>query len=57
MFGGVCAGFAEYFSDKPAEEVDPTWARLVWALMFFGFGVGLVAYLICWAVIPKNPIP
>ena len=48
MIAGVCGGFAEYFG------VDPTVVRLIWVLLslpFVGF-IGVLAYLICWAVIP-----
>jgi phage shock protein PspC (stress-responsive transcriptional regulator) len=47
VIAGVCAGLADYFN------IDMTLVRLVWALVtFFGFGSGIVAYLICWLVIP-----
>lgn len=37
---GVCGGIAEYL------EVDPTVVRLIAILLFFGFGVGLLAYIV-----------
>ncbi len=45
--GGVCGGFAEYFN------IDPTIIRLIWAIAVFVYGTGLLAYLICWLVIPE----
>ncbi len=48
--GGVCAGVAEYFN------IDPTIVRLIWAIAIFVYGTGLLAYLICWFVIPKDPM-
>lgn len=48
---GVCGGIAEYFG------VDPTVIRLLWLVAFFFFGTGLFAYLVCWIVIPRRPIP
>jgi phage shock protein C len=48
MVGGVCAGVAEYF------EVDPTLVRLGWVLMVFGWGFGVLAYLVAWIVIPRK---
>jgi len=63
MIGGVCAGLAKYWSqsDDQADEdtpmlyeIDPTWIRLVWATLAICGGVGVLAYLICWAVIPKE---
>ena len=57
MIAGVCAGMAEHFA------VDIVLVRLIWALgTFFTHIVpGLVAYLICWLVIPyaedESPAP
>lgn len=45
---GVCAGVAEYF------DIDPTIVRIIWLFAVLGAGVGLLAYLICWIVIPKE---
>ena len=49
ILGGVCGGIAEYF------DVDPTWVRLLWALCVLAGGVGLLAYILAWAIIPSNP--
>ena len=47
---GVCGGFAEYF------EVDPTLVRLLWLIfIFFPIPGGLLAYIIAWIVLPKEP--
>ena len=46
--GGVCGGLGEYF------EVDPTIIRVVFALGIFT-GLGIVAYLVAWMVIPLAP--
>jgi phage shock protein C len=48
ILGGVCGGIAEYF------DVDPTIVRLIWILFALN-GTGLLAYLIAWIVIPRNP--
>jgi len=48
MIGGVCAGLANYL------DIDPTIVRIVWALLILGAGFGLLAYIICWIVIPQN---
>ena len=47
--GGVCAGFADYL------DVDLTLMRIVWlcAAIFTG-GIGFVAYLVCWMIMPKD---
>jgi len=49
ILGGVCGGLGEYL------DVDPTIIRLIWALSFFGWGAGLILYLIAWIIIPRNP--
>lgn len=46
---GVCAGIAEYFN------IDPTIVRLIWAVFIFAYGTGLLAYFLCWIVIPEDP--
>ncbi len=47
--GGVCGGIGEYF------EVDPTIIRVLFFLAMITGGVGLVAYLVAWIVIPLGP--
>ncbi|MDE6953577.1 MAG: PspC domain-containing protein [Erysipelotrichales bacterium] len=49
MICGVCGGIAEYF------DVDPTLIRLGAVILIFGWGSGLLAYLVAAVVIPKNP--
>ncbi|MCR4399306.1 MAG: PspC domain-containing protein [Syntrophomonadaceae bacterium] len=49
MIAGVCGGLAEYF------DVDVVLVRLVWAVAFLAGGVGLLAYLLAWIVIPEEP--
>lgn len=44
---GVCGGFAEYFG------IDPTLIRIIWLVLVVCGGVGLLAYLICWALMPQ----
>jgi len=46
---GVCAGLADYF------DLDVTLIRLVWLLAVLLAGTGLLAYLVCWIVIPAGP--
>jgi phage shock protein PspC (stress-responsive transcriptional regulator)/sulfur carrier protein ThiS len=45
--GGVCSGIANYF------ELQSIWVRLLFLFAFFGFGTGLILYLILWALIPE----
>ncbi len=47
MLGGVCSGIGSYFG------VDPTIVRVVWVLLALGAGFGVVAYIICWLIIPE----
>ena len=49
MIAGVCAGIGDYFS------IDPTVIRLLWVLItFFSGGVGVLAYVIAWIIIPEK---
>jgi phage shock protein C len=46
MIGGVCGGIAAYVG------VDPTIVRVLWVLITFLAGFGVLLYLICWAIMP-----
>jgi len=46
MIGGVCGGISEYF------KIDPVIARLVAVALIFVHGIGVLAYLIGWIIIP-----
>jgi phage shock protein C len=46
---GVCAGFAEYF------DLDVTVVRVVWLIVAFFGGGGVLAYIIAWIVMPEEP--
>lgn len=43
---GVCAGMAHYF------DMDPTIVRVIWGVLAFGYGAGIVAYIILWIIAP-----
>ncbi len=45
---GVCAGFARYL------DVDPVLIRVIWLALAFGTGIGFIAYVIAWIVMPKD---
>jgi phage shock protein C len=49
MIAGVCGGLGEYL------DVDPNILRVVAVLLIFAKGIGLLAYLIGWIVIPRRP--
>jgi phage shock protein PspC (stress-responsive transcriptional regulator) len=46
---GVCGGLAQYWG------IDPVIPRLAWVVFVLAAGTGLLAYLICWIVIPSEP--
>ena len=46
ILGGVCSGIANYF------DIDPVIVRLVFAFMFLTAGIGLLAYILAWIIIP-----
>ena len=48
---GVCAGFARYF------DVDVVLVRILWlVLIFWPIPIGLIAYVIAWIVMPRDPL-
>ncbi len=49
IVGGVCGGIAEYF------KIDPVLVRIIFILLFFGAGTGLLAYIIAWIIVPEEP--
>lgn len=46
--GGVCAGLSDYFN------IDVTLIRALFLVALFGFGSGVLLYIILWAVIPEK---
>ncbi len=46
---GVCGGIAKYL------DIDPTIVRLIWVLAVFMGGMGILAYLLAWIIIPEEP--
>jgi len=46
---GVCQGVAEYF------DLDVNLIRLVWLLSVLFTGLGLVAYIVAWIIMPQEP--
>ena len=45
--GGVSSGLAHYLG------IDAIWIRLVWVLLFFGFGTGILLYILLWVLVPE----
>lgn len=44
---GVCTGLGHYFG------IDAVWIKILFLILFFGFGTGLLAYIILWIAMPK----
>lgn len=47
VIAGVCGGLGAYF------KMDPVWVRIIFVLLLFVNGIGLLAYLILWVAVPK----
>ena len=45
---GVCAGLAKYFN------IDPTLVRVLWIISVCALGTGVLAYAVCWFVMPEE---
>ncbi len=51
MIGGVCSGIASYLG------IDPAIVRILFAIISFGgFGLGFLAYIILWIVLPPKDL-
>lgn len=50
ILGGVCGGLANYL------RVDPTIVRLVFALISFGAGTGVLLYILLWIILPSKSL-
>lgn len=46
--GGVCAGLGEYF------DLDPVFFRLFFLVLLFFGGIGLIAYIVMWIMVPMK---
>ena len=46
---GTCGGIGEYFN------IDPTIIRLIWVILVFCFGTGILAYIVAALIIPEIP--
>ena len=47
ILGGVCAGVSNYLG------YDPIFIRLAFVIAMFGFGSGVLVYLVLWIIIPE----
>lgn len=48
QIAGVALGLAEYF------DVDPTLVRLLFVILAFTGGPGILAYIILWIIVPDE---
>ena len=46
---GVCGGVAKYF------EIDSTIVRILWFVITWFYGIGLIAYIACALILPDDP--
>lgn len=51
MLGGVCSGVANYF------DIDPVMVRLIFVILFLTAGIGLLAYILAWIIVPVARTP
>jgi len=47
ILGGVLAGLAHYF------KIDTIWVRLIFILLIFFYGTGILLYFVLWIIIPS----
>jgi phage shock protein C len=48
ILGGVCGGLGEYF------DIDPSLVRLLWLVVVFMGGSGVLIYIILWIILPEG---
>lgn len=48
VIGGVCSGLAAYFN------VDVVVVRIIFVILFFSFGFGILPYIILWVAVPSS---
>jgi len=51
IIAGVCSGLAGYFG------IDPTFVRILFVILAFFNGFGILAYLILWLIVPMAKTP
>ena len=49
VIGGVAGGLGDYL------DIDPVLIRIAFVVAFFFGGVGILAYIIAWIIIPEQP--
>jgi len=49
VIGGVAGGLGEYL------DIDPVLVRIMFVVVAFAGGSGIIAYIIAWIIIPEQP--
>jgi len=49
LLAGVAGGLSEYFN------IDPTIVRLLFVFVVLWGGIGVLAYIVMWIVVPNEP--
>ena len=49
VFGGVCGGLGVYF------DIDPVLVRIIFVVAGLFHGLGIIAYVLLWIIIPEEP--
>jgi phage shock protein PspC (stress-responsive transcriptional regulator) len=50
IIAGVAGGLGEYFA------IDPVIIRIIFAVLFFANGAGILIYILLWVIIPEEPL-
>jgi phage shock protein PspC (stress-responsive transcriptional regulator) len=50
IIGGVCSGIANYLN------IDPAIVRILFAIISFGGGIGFIAYILLWIILPPRDL-
>lgn len=48
ILGGVCGGLGDYL------DIDPNILRIIWVLFCLVYGLGIIAYLVAWLILPAE---
>jgi phage shock protein C len=48
FLGGVCGGLGQYLG------VDSSFVRIIFLLLMFGTGIGLLLYILLWVIVPVD---
>ena len=52
IIAGVCGGIGIYY------KTDPNLVRILWVVLtLLSIGIGIIAYIVAWILIPEEPVP